>query len=194
VTRVGVLLALSLGFAGAARAQSPGRAVNAALEALTGGPAGCWGPVEMKDTTFAYFPGVRFIRRYCNGEHGNPRSGIVALDSDSVLYLFDSEQALNFLVARHPMQALDSTTALQYAPVALELAGVASGHSKVVSGSGFPRAQVVGSPRTGLFEISLVRAEPGYDGRLYFFSRLTMLRNGTLWVVRDSLLTSLPNH
>ncbi len=204
---MGILVALCIGVVGTVRGQSPSYAVESALETLTGGVGNCVNDVVIKDTTIAYFPRVRFIRRYCTAEHGNPASGIVALDSDSVLYLLGSTDALAFLLARHPIRQLDSASVLLYAPVALELTGVASGYSRIVrdpreGGDKLVTAlngrswQVIpmGIPRATEWALRFGRVEPAYQGQWAYLTSLWIRRDGVASMVRDSLLTPLPNH
>ena len=115
-----------------ASAQTPGHAVQSALESLTGGFGGCGGIDAVRDTVIPQFPGVRFIRGTCVLEHGDSTSAIVALDGDSVLYLLASRDAFNFLVDRHPPPLLDSVTVTGYARLALELAGLADAYTHIV--------------------------------------------------------------
>jgi hypothetical protein len=187
-------------------AQSPGHAIPAALQSLTH----CWDELKVRDTSFSYFPGVRFIRGYCTGEHGDAMSGIVALDSDSVLYLFASSESLRFLLARHPIAPLDSTGVLAYAPVALELSGQSSGHSRRIAnaseaGPGLRRAlrgirgtawliQPLGLPRPTAWSVFFGRREPAYEGHHEYFTEIWILRTGEVRLVRDTLVSEVPIH
>lgn len=193
-----------------ATAQSPSRAVPEALQALTGGKYGCWTPMEIRDTTIGYFPGVRFIRGYCTGEHGDPKSGIVAIDGDSVLYLFSSQEALDFLLLRHHIPPLDSTTVLAYSAVALELTGHANAYSRRITAadSASPAlrralrwlrgrsASIIpmGQPNPVEWQVHFGRSEPGFDRRYEYVTEVWIGRDGRATVMKDSLVTALPVH
>lgn len=187
-------------------AQSPSHAIPAALQSLTH----CWDDLKVRDTSFSYFPGVRFIRGYCTGEHGDAMSGIIALDSDSVLYLFASSASLRFLLARHPIAPLDSTSVLAYAPVALELSGQSSGHSRRIAdaseaGPELRRAlrgirgaawliQPLGLPRPAAWSVFFGRKEPAYGGHHEYFTEIWIHRTGEVQLVRDTLVSEVPVH
>lgn len=187
-------------------AQSPGAALPDALASLVGGPGGCFGDLTPVDTTVAFFPGVRFARAYCSAEHGDSISAVVALDSDSVLYLLGSEDAFNFLVHRHHPVGLDSTSALAYARLGLEFTGHATGYASVVtSWTGIPAAARAGlnvghdkwlyiyhpDPRSG-WDVHFGRIEHGYDGPYYYSNYVSIERDGKIFLAKDSLVYS-PN-
>jgi hypothetical protein len=187
-------------------AQATEGITTTALNSLT--PA-CWGEMREADTTVAFFPGVRFVRGYCLGEHGDPRSGAVAADDDGVLYLLSSTSSFNFLVRRHAPAGLDSTSVLTYARLALEFTGHANGHARVlVSWRGVPdtarRPLNVGqdrplfvsshSPRGG-WEVYFATVEPGYDRSYFSRNHVSVERDGRVFVVDDSLVyPALPTH
>lgn len=187
-------------------AQSPSRAIPAALQSLTN----CWDDLKIRDTSFSYFPGVRFIRGYCAGEHGDAMSGIIALDSDSVLYLFVSPASLRFLLTRHPIVPLDSASVLAFAPVALELSGRSTGRSLRITspreaGPSLRRAlrgirgeawlvQPLGQPRTTGWSVFFGRREAAYEGWHEYFTEIWIHRTGEVHLVRDTLVSEVPIH
>jgi hypothetical protein len=131
-----LFLALVAFFPVALGGQSPGRAIGAALQAMTSGGGGCDDMSSVQPFQLPYFPAVQFYRGHCVREHGDSTTAVVALDADSVLYMLGSLEALRFLEARHPPRALDSAGAVAYVHAALELTGQATGYARLVRSPG----------------------------------------------------------
>jgi hypothetical protein len=202
------LLALALGLAAAegAAQNSPGTAIPDALRSLTSGFGGCGEAPTLHDTTFQYFPLVRFIRGYCTLEHGDPASAIVAIDSDSVLYLLGSVDAFRFLVQRHPPPAVDSADLMAYVQVALELSGRTSAYDTLVRDfSQLPDSLRVVMVERGRKPLLIFVAADGrwLDARFYTLNRahfgpvvhrrqVVILSNGYLVSAQDSLIYTPP--
>ena len=88
----------------------------------------------MESVAVPWFPDVRFQRGICRDEHGDQLSALIALDSDSVLYLLNSAESFNFLVQRHPLRvSVDSSQALAYARTVLELSGQVGPSARLVN-------------------------------------------------------------
>ena len=195
-----LILSTSLGIPSAG--QSPGAAIPAALRSLTSGPGGCLEAPVSKDIPLAQFSGVRFVRGYCVLEHGDSTTAIVALDGDSVLYLLSSNDAFRFLVTRHSPPAIDSSGALAYAGVALELSGHISGHAQVLTDwKNVPDTVrsllhlkknqpflVLTQGEGHVWDVFLTTVEPGYYGPYYVNHEAHFLNTGYLLFVRDTLL------
>lgn len=115
---------LTMASVGTANAQVVAQSsVRNALLAQVIGFGGCYGLDVTTDTAFRFFPTVRFTVGTCILEHGDTARPIVARDSSGVLYVLDSPSAFQFLVRQHPPVGLDSSTAVDYAKVALAMQG-----------------------------------------------------------------------
>jgi hypothetical protein len=115
-----------------AKAQSPGVAIPAAFNSMIG--RWCKSRLALSDTTVTTFSSVRFVQARCNNEHDEALWAIVGLDADSVLYLLASDNAFNFLVARHPPALLKEEAAVvAYAQTAMILAGYGTPNDRLVT-------------------------------------------------------------
>lgn len=94
-----------------------------ALLAEKGGPGGCSAMEQVRDTTFQWFPAVRFVVGQCVTEHGATLKPVVGLDSAGALYVLDSESALRFLLSGHSPAPVSQQQVVEYAWLALVFSG-----------------------------------------------------------------------
>jgi len=159
----------SLAFLGpqTANSQSPGAAIPDAIRSVIG--QWCWSELRIQDVKVPQFPGVRFKRGTCTGEHGDELSALVAIDSDSVLYLLTSSDALNFLLARHPVSVpKDTAGLLAHARLILDLAGQADPRASTVTAwENFPAAARDSARGYSVRPVQVVRQGPWWTVRLF---------------------------
>lgn len=121
--RLILLLSMSLALPGRADAQVEDRLLAGMRARITRG--GIWPPVaaNLRDTTIALYPGVRFVYADIQMEHGGRFRMYEAIDSTGQLYLLDSPASFRLLHSEHFQGSVDSTAALTIALLAARFGG-----------------------------------------------------------------------
>jgi hypothetical protein len=124
------LLILGLVFAGTSQGRAQGLPILDGLRAQVQHMGGCMSDPDTASFRSPFYPTVRFVRGTCTLEHGDPTSGVVAVDSDGVFLLLGTEEGFRFLELRHPPIGVDSASAVDYVMTALELSGSISSQAQ----------------------------------------------------------------
>ncbi|HET7586146.1 MAG TPA: hypothetical protein VFK13_14635 [Gemmatimonadaceae bacterium] len=99
-------------------------------------PGGCDHLARVDAFDVRFFRDVHFQRAICSLEHGDTATALVGRDDRGTVYLLDSPSAFRFLVRQHPPVGIDSSTAVEYAYVALEMQGAIYGTARLIHNTG----------------------------------------------------------
>ena len=149
------------------------RLVIEGLLAQSQGLGGCDTITAVHTEREAYFPNVEFYRGVCLREHGDTAVHRVAIDSAGQIYLLDSPSSYRFLLRRHKPAGVDSTNAVKFALLSLQIMGeVAWDASPIQARDGWqgagheppfqdaPVSHFVGQLGPGNSEVVIVAAGP----------------------------------
>ncbi len=117
-----LLLSLSL-LALPLMAQARERVLEGFAARASRGGIGLPAPAALRDTSVAFYPGVRFYSGELPLEHGGTLRLYGAVDSAGQLYLLDSPASFRLLHARHFRGTLDSVAAGEIALLAARFGG-----------------------------------------------------------------------